>query len=354
MNILKVIYHKIPDPVRVRVCYPILRVAYYLKQAKKLRDFVKLGDKNPDKKIIILYTEARYCGLFSIIYYLRYTMRFALQKNYKVVVDLSQTDIKEARTYPQEQSNPWDLFFEQPDGISMEEAKHSAHVLRLNSDVLSRFHTNVELNTLSKRNVHREHVIFARYVRPTVELMNYIESQPCTEIIEEKKVLAVSIRSNYRWGELIRKPLYNNHPKVPAIGYFIDHIKDFFEKSGYDYFFLSCDDGVWRDRLVEEFGEKCLYIDRPLGRRFTADCETAINMFDSDWKPIPEKQEELVGDLLREPYVKGQYEYLAEVWLMSRCTSLFGTESSGTQFAQILNDNQYEEVMYYDGGLISV
>ena len=153
-----------------------------------------------------------------------------------------------------------------------------------------------------------------------------------------KKVLGVSFRREF-------ERLHHFNSEVTPSGTHIvratlsNLIKDIHASMinlKYDYIFFTADDRESYNALKKEFGDKCVFVQRPVAHHF-------INN-----EPVPLDRVNLLSieynkrtndTMLRE------IEYMTDVYILSKCDSLLAAGGSVDLFAYILNNKQYEHII---------
>ena len=88
---------------------------------KKRERIISKGSEHPDKTFYLISYDYDTQGLFAIVKSVLSHVMYALDKGWIPVVDLKNYKCQ----YQQEGENAWELFFEQPEGYSLEDIKKS-------------------------------------------------------------------------------------------------------------------------------------------------------------------------------------------------------------------------------------
>lgn len=156
-----------------------------------------------------------------------------------------------------------------------------------------------------------------------------------------EKVLGLALRASFLRGELLKKDIFQGHPKQKTLSETIKLAKQMMERWQCEYIFVSVEDREWLEEFKKEFGEKCLYLERE-----------RVHFF---WNGNPiDDTEEVYSEFENISMKKRTMDYLTEVYILSKCNSLFGSLSSGMTVAQILNNNKYEHTNICYNGAIKI
>lgn len=205
--------------------------------------------------VILRRTECQYCGFFS--YYIVYLgcINSFLLKGFIPIVDLqSFGNIFNGFNINSSTNNPWEFFFKQPYGYTLNEVKKKAKniyyfkcnrtIQRPNNQIffnqilndfwhnIANIYTPIKLDILSESNI-----IFKK-------LFNNINN-----------VLGILIRGT---DYIARRPKY--HPIQPSPQMVIKDVKEMDKKNKYRYFFISTEDDLIREVFLKEFRGKLKYI----------------------------------------------------------------------------------------------
>lgn len=297
------------------------------------------GNLNKDKKFYVIKYNRSECGIYSMIFHLIPQMEYALRRKYTPIIDCRETYlymIQDEENAGKE--NAWDYYFEQPAGFyPLDEVYQSKHVIyvRKNAFGIKKSISYLDL-PMPDKDLHYWGTLFNQCLRPSAVIRDRIEKEK-EGFPKDGRILGVSIRAEYRWGGLMKRPLFLQHPKVPDCNTFISQISKAMAEWGYNCFFLACDDREYSERIAQYFGDKCIRMNRPLLRMF----ENGL--------PLP--LEERMTEFRNYKIQKKNEDYIVETYLLSQCESLYACNGSGVQFAYIVNDGKYKNLKIYDEGL---
>lgn len=255
-------------------------------------------------------------GLFA--YYITNIawIEFAVRKGFIPVIDMQNFPNAYQREDEAGKVNTWEYFFMQPAGVSLEEALASKKARYVWKDIPD-FHPNESLDFFLNtelvdyyRAIARKYILFQDNVK---QILKEAEK----EILGEKqnrRILGVLARGT---DYTSLKPYY--HPVQPTVDEIIVKIDDYREKYRCDKIYVATEDEKILDKLLEKYGEDLLFSNQ---KRIQS-TDTYLN-FNKELLEV-------------EPYKRG-VDYLASVWLLSRCTGLIAGRTSGTVGAVLLSE----------------
>lgn len=295
------------------------------------------GSKNKDKTIVIIGREGKTYGLFWYYnYYIQY-IREIVNRGFFPVIDMKNF----VNIYLEESEighvNAWEYYFEQPVNISVEEAYESANVIEVPQDVTYISEGNFAVGNVYYNKEVRKifHEIGLKYIRLNNKMKNKINYQyEC--LIKSKKDAGKKILGVlYRGTDFVNIKPYL-HCIQPTIEQCINETKDLFDKWKCDYIYMASDDEVAINEMWQTFGDKFICYER---KRFSNTNNTRLAF-------IPFERE-------NDRYIKG-YDYLTEIYLLSKCDSIIAGKAGGTVGALILNGCQYEHEYFFELGLYGI
>ena len=152
------------------------------------------------------------------------------------------------------------------------------------------------------------------------------------------RILGVAVRGTSYGVESTLKGMAkaDGHPKQPTEAKLIQTIRQSMLEWDMDYAFITCEFAPLIENIRKALGDKIIYLPR---KRYD--------------KPPKRGDVEKNLDPL---YVSGQkyqtnLDYLTEMVLLARCTSLLAAMSSGTRAAIIWNGGHYENMKIIENGL---
>ena len=149
------------------------------------------------------------------------------------------------------------------------------------------------------------------------------------------RILGVSVRGT-SYGLSNTKTAADGHPRQPSLTKLIKSIHKVMDEWDMQYVYIACELQEVIDEIKAEFGSKAIFLPR-------------LRYIKTPQRGDVEKGKDPL-------YVPGQkyqtnLDYLTEMVLLSRCTSLLAAMSSGVRAAIIWNNNQYENMKILENGL---
>ena len=233
---------------------------WFVEQVKKLgkeKNVVSLtsfGEK-AQKVLYHIYIPASYSGFFSNYNRVLAYLYFADVHNLTPVVEYSEKN-SYAEDHPVNGStNPFEYYFCQPAGVSLEEMKSSAVVLksrRENSWLANELDEGAVNYMRSDRFIQEMGRIVGKYIRVNPQISGELESVR-KNLLKGKKTLGVHVRgTDFKWN-------YNGHPVCVTTQEYLDKAKELVEADRYEQVFLATDDLDAVSKFTEAFGSRLVY-----------------------------------------------------------------------------------------------
>lgn len=268
---------------------------------------------------------------------------------FQPVVDFSDL-VGKCMYFPRDEwltgENPWDYFFKQPDkSDTLEKAYCSQHtrILRHSYGTMNNFGA-YELFSSSPEQLRYWQKVVKRNLHLSDLIKSRVDSEKKKLFTGNEKVIGVSIRAGYRAGGLGGfQLLYDKHPVVRSCEEYIERTEKKMKLWGCTKVFLMIDDREYHTRFLEYFGKDLLYIDRPLARYFKDGKPQADEIKDVFLPCVYEELDEITEK-------ERAADYLAEVYLLSMCDSLYCSLGTGQAFSYLLNNGNYHYADVDDSG----
>ena len=345
MNILLKIYRKIiPEKVRraYNEAFQQFRVFRINKQAMQRKSY---GELNKDKTFYVIRTDStQHWGVFTTCSMVLNNLKYASEHGWIPVVDYKNyflDGLQEKERFGLD--NAWEYYFEPCDiGYSLEEIYKSKHVIL--GPEWGQPAASLSWGGINKIEEIEDiyYKLVKKYIRIKPELMERAERKMKELFPNGEKVLGVGMRAGLKWGELAGRDLYRNHPIGPDIDEYIAETRKWMSEFNCGYVFVSCDDRYYLERMKAEFGAKCLYVER------------CLTHFFDDNKPISvDDIEQRIQEISGIPLIKRNEDYIIEIYLLSKCDSLFASKGGGATMAILFNDKKYEHCVIYENGRIT-
>lgn len=302
----------------------------YVKKIKFINDFytkykwrerkISRGNENPDITFYVIRRSDSNVGLFSLVLTTLGYIKYALEKGYIPVVDL--TNDGNAYLDQQAGSNVWEYYFEQPCGYSLKDIENSKNIILGNGiiDWKIPFPTDRVVFHVEEENLWRETA--QKYLR--------IKSGIQNEMRELKENL---LGKDQYLGVLLRGTDYvnvrpKNHPIQPTVEEAIQEIDRVLWKNNYDKIYLATEDKEIHGKMKKKYGERLISMDV---ERYVTKNKENIN--------------EISVKKSSSRYQMGK-EYLINILILSESDYLLAGNTSGSQGALLLRRNDKERYFF--------
>jgi hypothetical protein len=231
--------------------------------------------------------------------------------------------------------NVWELFFDQPGSYSLEEAYNSKKVYMSNA-----FNPKISNELFDDTRLTHEKLIKwididSKYMSLNPQTKNSFERE-YMDLLYGKKVLGVYLREEFKYLYEMGYPHIKGHPVQPNLVEVINMITFKQKKLGFEYVYLATEFNSSLEHFKSYFGDKLLYTER-------------IRRPES--KNLEEYFENYSKTLMLNSVSVRNYEYLKEIYLLSKCDSLVAGKSSGSIVAALWNKAMYQELFMFDLGV---
>lgn len=294
----------------------------YLKKIKFINDAytkfkwrerrVSYGTENSDKIFYVVRRAGSKVGLFSLVLTSLGYIKYAVDHGYIPVIDMHNED----NTYMQQdrKGNVWEYYFEQPCGYTLDDIRHSSHVIIGNGIIDGRIPFPGEDIAYNDEELEKWKAIADRYliVRPEIR-------QEADELWKRlsgrKRVLGVLLRGT---DYVNSRP--KDHPVQPTIEQAIDKMDEVLTSQEFQKIYLATEDAGIYQELCNRYGGKIVSMDV---ERYITDKTENIN--DISVKKSTNK------------YQMGK-DYLINILVLSKCDYLLAGNAGGSQGALLFRD----------------
>lgn len=348
------IYHKLPKPIRRKIvfCYLFIfdREAFYI-QWKYRRHNVRYGSNNPNVHFFVIRKNPRAMGLLSC--YLT-----AVAQMLDIDDSISKGDIVPVMDMYTEyysmlhkdrgevlRFNAWEHYFLPLSRYSMEDVLSSKKVT-LGCGFTEELGRSLFDNTKINKNMLKKFIVVDnKYFHLKDELKSRFENTTSL-VIGDKRVLGTMVREAYvvfansrdkGEDEYKQHPGIEGHPVQPNINKLCEELGTKMNEWHCDYLFAVFETTYTENIFKSYFKEKILYTGR--NRVYIE------NLLVSDYMKGREKLSKV------ENPVERNTDYLEEVFLLSKCTSLYAAKCSGSIVAAMWNKGEYENMNIIQNGL---
>lgn len=302
----------------------------YLKKIKFINDAytkfkwrerrVSYGTENPDKIFYVVRRAGSKVGLFSLVLTSLGYIKYAVDHGYIPVIDMGNED----NTYMQQdrKGNVWEYYFEQPCGYTLDDIRHSRHVIIGNGIIDGRVPFPREDIAHNDEELKKWKAVADRYliVRPEIR-------QEADELWKRlsgrKRVLGVLLRGT---DYVNSRP--KDHPVQPTIEQAIDKMDEVLTSQEFQKIYLATEDAGIYQELCNRYGEKIVSMDV---ERYITDKTENIN--DISVKKSTNK------------YQMGK-DYLINILVLSKCDYLLAGNAGGSQGALLFRDTKSAKYIF--------
>ncbi len=216
------------------------------------------GGLNKNRNIYFIYHGRKTSGFFAemriLLKYFAYADRFGFAPVVLWDSSLPYAEEKEI----QGTKNPFEYYFVQPSGISIEEMYHSYNVfhakeIHVSCSFLSTEMENGEIGYwMSEKYMER----LSEYVKKYIRLNSYTEkyiNDNIKQLIKGKKTIGVHIRGTDYNNH------YNNHPISVSVEKYLKAVDAMIQNDKYEQIFLATDDLRILRHFMDRYGRRLLY-----------------------------------------------------------------------------------------------
>ena len=279
---------------------------------------------------ILTRTNCEACGFFSYyIVHLGCIITY-LNEGYIPIIDVgSFSNVFNGynETY-EANNNPWELFFNQPCGYTLNGVKHNPN------NTIKYFECECTDNMPSEKEIYSNKTLLKYYRDMANKYMSVKKN-----IIEEANTSWNKIFNNSTnvLGILVRGTDYTSiQPSghsIPATAETsINDTKKMDKKYNYDYYFLATEDSIAREKFKKKFGDKVKFL-LP-DKQFIYDYEEANYLT---------FYQEIFGN------INYQKTYLMSMIFFSKCIDVITSRTSGAAGGYILSKGFRNDLVYYLG-----
>ena len=302
---------------------------------------VSLGNKNPDKTFFVIRKVNDAVGLLSCYLTALSRLRLAEGSGYIPIMDCESHYYKllDNEDDSNKKINSWERYFEPFSDFTMDDVRKSKNVIFSEG-----IHTPKEgLCLFNNTQVTDEllsgfYEINDKYFKLKPELAERFEKK-CEGLIKGKRVLGSMIRDDYFFfssGRDQNDPLYKNHPGIewhpvqPTPWELCDILEQKMKEWNCDYLYVIAETTYSLNVFKERFGDKLLHSGRDV-KQIDELNYSKFHIAATEYKNT-------------HPRVQNNIDYLEEVYLLSKCTSVTAGKCSGSVVAALWNHGKYEHM----------
>jgi len=310
---------------------------YHWKTREKQKSF---GQKNPDKQFYVIRslddTSKYYIGprhnLMANYFYVLSHLAYAKKNNLQPAVDQLNYPVYISQSEQVHGSyNPWEYFWEQPNGITLDEVYSSKHVTLSKQNWYYEWDMGYDVANYTNKELVTQYHSLAETVPLNATMQQYCKDKKQVLFTGNEKILGVSVRIGGHSDTAYSQGA--GHPKQPSAEEMIQLVDTRLVKWDMDKVFLATDSDYAIEIFEKAFGDSLLILPRmrsPKGY---------------DQKGDPQKPMYFTNNI-----IQTTKDYIAEMELLASCDSLMGSVSSGLRYAVVQNNSVYENIEILDYG----
>lgn len=272
-----------------------------------------------DSKYLVIKRECdnSVLGLFAYYITMLAWIEYALRHQMVPVIDMKNYANTFHRDNEVGKVNTWELFFEQPCNVGVEEALKTGKARYVWSDI-PEYHPSDSLDFLYNDDIlSYYHLVAAKWIRFQPNVLQILEKKE-REILGQYKgerILGVLARGT---DYTSLRPYFN--PIQPDLEQLISKIDEYSLKYSCQKIYVATEDQGILEKLITVYGDRLLYSDQQRVRSTS----TYLN-----------ENKEFTD---RDSFDRG-IEYLTSIYLLSKCNGLVAGRTSGTVGTCLLAEN---------------
>ena len=213
-----------------------------------------MGSKNPDRVFYVIRCPQENMRLFAVINYIVYHLKIAEREGYEPVIDWKYYPNK---YFSEDENvgkiNAWELFFEQPSGIDIDEVYKSKNVEMSAGD----WEASAFKEFSDREELLYSHRIFEKYIHLNERMQRQVDEETARVGIDSCQVLAVKIRGT---DFITARP--EDHSQVLTVEGTSEVIDEkSAEWGGFDRIYLATEDVDILRFMKDKYGAKLFYTD---------------------------------------------------------------------------------------------
>lgn len=300
---------------------------------------VCLGAENPMYTFYVIrgidHECRHYCGvplnLLAIHSYVLSHLLYAQERGLLPVIDQRKDPVNDRESYPiNGTDNPWEYFWCQPVPYTLEEVYTSRHVILSKRGWYEPGNLGYSVAAHQDLEKIRTYHQLSAQVPLNSETKQYIDGWRDRLFSHRGRILGVSLRrGGHARADHCHAP---GHPVQPEPEELADIVTQRLEEWKMDAIFLTTEEELYIELFQNIFGDRLIFLPRVRYR---------------GWRAYPSDQDPL--------YLPGQryqtaLDYLTEMELLSSCSGLVGSITSGLRYAIIQNNGAFEHLEILDCG----
>ena len=284
------------------------------------------SDYNDKKFALVRRLNCNSCGIFSNFIVFLGCMNKYFIEGYIPIIDM-KTYPNMYNDYKVGDNNPWELFFEQPFGYTLEEVEKNAKIKEYKPctsfeprpNEIDMYYNEVLLGFW--------HDFANRFMPIKNEIMKEADKIRKTLFKKSKNILGIKMR-----GTDYITIKAKGHAIPPNLNTTINDVKNLDMKNNYDWIFISTEDDIIRERYIKEFEKKIKHLSP----------KEKVN-YDFNKKSVFGNNNGVKGNI---EYAKN---YVLNIIILSKCLDIVIARCSGAAGAFILTEG-FRNVLIYNSG----
>lgn len=300
----------------------------------------RMGDKNPDKTVCMITFKGGFSGLFSLHVQALSRIITAFSRGFTPCVDMRYPMWLADEEPRFGTTNAYEYFFEQPCGISPEEAEQSANVVYADDwrpSIVPAL-ANYSFLTGGDGRLKEYCEIVEKWTRFNSRTLDHVKrAWDSLRPPDGNEVLAVISR-----GTDYRKLRPLDHPEQPSAETLLERAKEITKSKGIRYVYLKTEERFVVDMFRDAFGDGLL--------TFESSYYDAYSPEDEDGTVhtlTAETEKDYLGAFINSSDEKTSYEigleYVTNIYCAAQCDYLLAGINSSTIGAVLFNGCRYKE-----------
>lgn len=309
-------------------------VLYGLQERERKKSY---GLANPDATFYIIrcinsasryYTGPKFNLLANYSYVLSH-LHYAREHGYRPLIDQLHYPVYNTQTKPVNGTmNPWEFFWCQPGGGTLQEAYRSRNVILSQRNWISKWNLGYDIQKHQDPTIVSHLHMLSELVPLNSPTEIYVNHKRQMYFSDHRRVMGVS----YRFGGHAKNSSYHaaSHPIQPEMDDLVRIVERRLKMWNLEAVFLATESADAVERFKKAFGHQLIVTKRLRQSESVAYCENPMYQQDAIYQT--------------------SLDYLTEMELLAKCTALTGTITSGLRYAIIRNNNAYEHLEILDFG----
>ena len=330
--------------IRKKILNCFTKPVYEVVSLEKVKEIYSVGANDSNDKYFIVYVQMPKGGLFVYLISCMSQIAHALHKGYIPVVDLLNfpSDLRNKC-----EENAWELYFEQPKGVSVQEVYGASNIVFHNEEEEKELYIGdiesgksydefrVVINEGGKfEDWYQNEELMKSFksfwnenIKYNKSVNDYIDKKYSEIIGEERSVLGLLCRGT---DYVSLRP--KGHYVQPTVQQIIEKVNEVLEEFKCKKIFLATEDLEILETLKEKFGTRLVYMDVP-----------RVNYYEGVQ----------LCDLYRKQKMnlfQRQLDYLTEMEILARLPYLIAGKTTGSRFIPVMKKGEFDYLYYWELG----